>query len=350
MTFPTGPKIPNNRSTDRAGVGAAFRFFEANGCIFHEIPQQHDFGKDAYVDIAQDGIVTPICIALQIKSGNSYRTASGDYSIPLNQHSHTWRYSTVPVFGVVFDPDDQKLRWVDVTGYLRQEMGVSAGSVPIGRNDVLDRESLMSMLVPAAAKYAFPAGGSTAINLLSENDEIQVGAVFDAWALGRGDARYLILLRRVVLDLRRSATRRAIELLAHATPHPGIFWTKNNWILENIASQARESFIWSVAEIVHLFSALDPGEQGRGTLGQHLFSLLTKDRTTPENVIMALGEFVNRNDIERAAAMMITALHLVPDPRSYLARALRTYPEMRDDEWFSSVERALDEDNRFTLY
>ena len=31
------------------------RFFERHGCVFQEVAQQNDFGKDAYVDIGDDG-------------------------------------------------------------------------------------------------------------------------------------------------------------------------------------------------------------------------------------------------------------------------------------------------------
>ncbi len=87
-------------------MNAAQAFFERNGCVFQEVERQNDFGKDGYVDIGEDGVVTFLCAALQIKSGKSYRTANGDYSVPVNGHAETWRRSTIPVFGLVYDPDD----------------------------------------------------------------------------------------------------------------------------------------------------------------------------------------------------------------------------------------------------
>ena len=104
-------KLSDERATGRRGINAAQAFFEQNKCVFQEVAQQNDFGKDAYVDLGNDdGIVTCLCAALQIKSGPSYRTTSGNYIVPLDGHADDWRDSTVPVFGLVFDPDEDVLR------------------------------------------------------------------------------------------------------------------------------------------------------------------------------------------------------------------------------------------------
>jgi len=103
----------SSRVTSRDGVNAAQIFFEHYGCTFQEVGQQHDFGKDAYVDLADATGITPLCVALQIKAGMSYRTAKGDYVVLVESHADLWRRSTVPVFGIVRDPDDGQLRWAD---------------------------------------------------------------------------------------------------------------------------------------------------------------------------------------------------------------------------------------------
>lgn len=128
------PKIGLNRNIERQGVNAVQEFFERNNSIFQEIAQQNDYGKDAYIDLTQGDYVSPLCIAVQIKSGNSYRTPKGDYFIPVNHHAITWRNSTVPVFGIVYDPDDLQLRWIDITAYLRQHSMQDGGSIPVSKN------------------------------------------------------------------------------------------------------------------------------------------------------------------------------------------------------------------------
>ena len=43
--------VPRSRITAREGVNAAQSLFDACGCVFQEVAQQNDFGKDAYVDL-----------------------------------------------------------------------------------------------------------------------------------------------------------------------------------------------------------------------------------------------------------------------------------------------------------
>ena len=58
-------KAPTTRTTSRDGVNAAQAFFEHNGCVFQEVAQQNDFGKDGYVDLSDDRFITHLCIAVQ---------------------------------------------------------------------------------------------------------------------------------------------------------------------------------------------------------------------------------------------------------------------------------------------
>lgn len=63
-------KVPENRKITREG-GNSKAFFEWHDCVCVEIPQQDDIGKDAYIDIGKSSKLTPLCAALQIRSGES---------------------------------------------------------------------------------------------------------------------------------------------------------------------------------------------------------------------------------------------------------------------------------------
>jgi hypothetical protein len=138
----SGPRISANSTTAKDGINAVRTFFEHNQCVFQEVAQQNDFGKDGYLDLSEGGVVTFLCAAVQIKSGITYRAASGDYFIPVETHANTWRRSTVPVFGLVYDPADGLIRWVDLTGYLRGNPEQTSGNVPVSRRHTLDALSL----------------------------------------------------------------------------------------------------------------------------------------------------------------------------------------------------------------
>ena len=194
-------------------MNTARLFFEHHACRFQEIDQQQDIGKDAYVDLADKAGITPLCVALQIKSGVSYRTNKSDYLVPVEHHANLWRRSTVPVFGIVHDPNDFQLRWVDLTGYLRAHPDQAGGNIPVAGRQMLDELTLREAFTNAVRAYGARGTTDLALNLLS-SDLFQTGAVYDAWALSRSDPKYLLLLRRFLMDLQPEATRRSIWLLS----------------------------------------------------------------------------------------------------------------------------------------
>ena len=158
-------KTRDEQVTADDGVNAARTFFMHNRCKFQEIDAQNDFGKDVYVDVATNGVVSYLCVALQIKSGVSYRTAKGDYFIPVGDHAESWRLHTIPVFGVVYDPDDTLMRWVDITGYLRAHPHQDGGNIPVSRDSVLTIAGLAGefreVIIPYVGRF-----GTIALNLL----------------------------------------------------------------------------------------------------------------------------------------------------------------------------------------
>jgi hypothetical protein len=324
--------------------------FERNGYVFQEVSQQNDFGKDAYVDITHDGCFSPLCVAVQIKSGSSYRSSSGDYFIPLDQHAHTWRNSTVPVFGIVFDPEDGLLRWLDLTGYLRTHPTQNNGRVTVHRDSLLTDDSLAGGFADAVGSYAKPGQSEIAMSLLSDDPATQDEAVIDAWALGRGDARFLTLLRRLIVHLDVRATRRAIWTLSHATPHPDIFWTADNWIPDAIKRQVQTSFRWSAEEIEHMFLAIGSDEWGRGTLGQSLHMLLLLDAFVWQSLDSAIFNLLARSELERAVLVVWVVLASADDPLGTLNGIVERHPPLLQSEWVREISVALTECNEFDIY
>jgi hypothetical protein len=81
--------VPPNSSRiiSRDGVNTARLFFEHHSCRFQEIDQQ----QDVYVDLVDEAGITPLCVALPIKSGVSYRTGKADYTVPVEHHTDLWR-------------------------------------------------------------------------------------------------------------------------------------------------------------------------------------------------------------------------------------------------------------------
>lgn len=343
-------RVPSTRAMALEGVNAARTLFESNECIFQEINQQNDFGKDAYVDLTVSGVVTPVCVALQIKAGASYKSVDGDYRLPLGGHADSWRRSTVPVFGLIYDPADCLLRWVDLTSYLRANPEKEDGHVKVPRRAVLDREGLLGEFAAAASKYTLQRTGSIALQLLSGGDQ-QWEAVFDAFALGRSDPRYLVLLRRLLIELEPRAARQAIFFLSHAAPHPDIFWIKDkNWIPPLVEQRVQESFRWLSEEVAHMLSIVGAEDWGRGTLGQSLDVLLYEDPDVLSKLRAAVTLLLEAGEVDNAVRAVTLVLSHSRDETRELSLLLHAHPELSDDEWFASIAAEVRETGRFNLY
>lgn len=339
---------PENRKTTREGVNAAQTLFEASGCIFQPVSQENDFGKDAYVDLVNDRAVSPLCIAVQIKSGLSYRREDGTHFIPVGKHAVAWRDSTVPVFGVVYDPEDLQLRWVDLTGYLRDNTLSDEARIPVKREAVLTVRTLIRDLSAAASRYAV-SEAPIALKLLSENAEMQRNAVYDIWALGRHDARYLLLLRRLLIELDKRSTRLTIGILSHATAHPDIFWNADNWIPQSVKARIQPSFRWSSREVVHMLHAIDHDEWGRGSIRQSMQMLLLQDPDALTALRGAVTDLMAAKQSDRAAQGIVMALAFTDDPRSELWTFTELFPTLADNDWLNELKLVLAENNQFDL-
>ncbi|MGH9764156.1 MAG: DUF4365 domain-containing protein [Blastocatellia bacterium] len=344
------PRIQPQVITSKDGVNAVKAFLEHQGCVFQEVFQQNDYGKDGYVDIGECGDFTFLCAALQIRSGSSHRTRKGNYLIDVKNHATTWRRSTIPVFGLVYDPDDRLIRWVDLTGYLRAHPEQMAGAVPVSGRQILDVTSLRGAFKAAINAYVGDGSGGLALNLLSPGP-LQTDAVYDAWALSRSDPKYLLIMRRFIMDLETEALRRAIFLLSHAGSHPNILWTKDNWISQFVEAQILPTFRWAPEEIVRMLQAVDYSEWGYGTLGECLDVLFYADVHIVEKLRIAIRLLLKDDrDTTYAVRAATVALSHVRDKRTELSSLSQSFPVLLEHEWFQAVSEAIKESGKYSLY
>lgn len=132
-------RVLPTRKTERAGVNEFRALMESAGHIVQEIDGGNDYGEDCYLSFTQNGERTGDIVAVQVKSGTTYRRSVG-YGISCRDHVQDWTRSRIPIIGVVYDPDFRKLFWVNLTEYLLHELerGRSPKSVPIGETAFLD--------------------------------------------------------------------------------------------------------------------------------------------------------------------------------------------------------------------
>jgi hypothetical protein len=347
------PKLRANRVAERAAVAATMAFFEANHCVFQEVSGANDYGKDAYVDLTFGDQVTGLCAALQIKGGESYRRAGGGYAVPLDDdHAEVWRTSTVPIFGIVHDPSDGKLRWCNVSEFLNSpEGGRLPRSVPVEASALLNEAALHREFAAAVERARVLKADHALLQVLSESEQVSLWAIRDCLALGRADARVLIGLRYLVRALSPRALHNAIIVLSHATPHPDIFWHPRNWIPPHVEEQIKVHFRWCAEEVVEFLKLCPLETFTRGALGQSLYMLLIEDPDKKATMRKACILALEAGHAETA----YTALYLWlcwerKNAQAAYASFAAEHPQIREIEDIEDFENVLLEDGELSLF
>ena len=302
-----GKKGRSNRPTERKGVRAAQGLFEDAGFLFQEVDLANDIGKDAYVDLAENDRFAGEMIAIQVKSGEKYRSGQ-NYKVPCNANDAAlWRGSVVPIIGIVYDLDAGTLHWADLTRWAKQQSKNPPASCPVPRENLLSQPTLdvfVRLMRSRLREFAEPP----VLDLVAEDATVQARAVWDCWALGRRDPRPLILLRaslRWLVEV--EALWPAIHILSLATAHPDVFWSEENRLPQKTRDRLYASFRWSLEEVGLLLGAPTGEMWERGDLGQSVYMLLIAD-SDHEAKIRRVIEYTSNEDVAWAGTMILVSL------------------------------------------
>ncbi|MFI1843302.1 DUF4365 domain-containing protein [Streptomyces microflavus] len=294
---PKRKRLRNTRRTEREGVNALRAFLEDQDCVVQEVDTANDFGKDLLVDLTKNHEITGETIAIQVKSGKSF-SQRGHWGIPASSADlHTWYESSTPIYGVIFDPAEREFHWINLSSYVHEHMDALQDHKNVGKQKSQSGIRFKGHFVSTPEKqtltqeswenfagevrgYIHRFGGRTLLDLMSEDMSAQISAVHDCFALGRGDARALLLLRHTITKLSNYALAQALHVLSHCASNPDIPWNERNWIPQNITKQVNASFNWSPEEILHMIRQVEEtGSAGvsaweRGGYGQSLVVLI----------------------------------------------------------------------------
>ena len=344
-------KLRKNHSTERAGVNAVRALFEASGHVFQEVDLGNDYGKDAYVDLVDGQQVTGVCVSLQIKSGESYRRASG-YAIPVDDHEDIWRSSTLPLAGIVHDPSSGLLSWGSITTFLHEHPHALPATVPISVENLLTRETLESHFTPFFRTLAAQRSGALALlQVCSEREDLCAAAIMDCFAAGRSEPRVFVVLRYLLPKLSGKLLRLAIRILARLTPHPDIFWRPSNWVREEVCEAVKPCFRWSVDEITRMMSLHEFAELQRGGDGQNMYMLLTRDPEVETKIVeVAVRAVRNKNEDLAWGALYLAVYWAGTEGGGKLRELFGIEPAFRDLDMASELEELLSKQGRVMLF
>ena len=124
---------------ERLGVNAVERFFLSMNWLFRE-QQISDYGIDAHAEPKNGDHPTGQLIALQIKSGKSFfRKRGGNYVFYGEaRHLEYWTQHALPVFIVIYDPDEDVALWQKIDRQLVTHHTNERWSIDIPPGNVLD--------------------------------------------------------------------------------------------------------------------------------------------------------------------------------------------------------------------
>lgn len=314
-------------------------FFEDHACVVQPVSGENDFGKDLYVDLTRGSVVTGISFAVQVKTGVSFRAASG-YRIPIKQHLECWSKSTIPILGIVHDPTSNASFWVNITSHLRARDDDDA-YVPVPQENRLSADALPSIEASVNEAARSLAGRHPLVGIWSDSDMEVEQSIWDCFALGRHDARVLLGLRAALPLLRDDVLPQAIRVLAAMTAHPDILRTEDTWVGEPVTRRVRLAYRWTVQEIVRMTRAPDDWE--RGTLGQDVLMLLAAD---PDAAVKTLAAMRSDHGDDDNLSWMLFCLFLHfsrHDSAEELAPYLDEFPTIRQNKVLAEVLDLIDE-------
>ncbi len=355
-------KRKRSQSTSRNGINFVRNIVERQNSTFQEIALHNDLGNDAYIEFVVEENSTGCCIALQIKSGTSYRTTSGQYAFQADrEHFEYWASHTLPVLAVIFDPEKEKAVWTDITDYLRLNPSlITTGPYRIsaGHDFSVSTFSIFrSHCLGYRDSYSREQNLGRALESFSRRDD--TGRCFDGlralFAYHRHQPTTWYYLISCISNYKEHPILPSLILrLCHVPGHGDIFWGKENIIDEEVRRTAllfmKERF--DRKDALTLLSVIDESGIDRGTIGQCVHALVDTMSNTAD--IMESIAIDDSQDIRTRHSAILFAVSAAQSQGKENAIKLlkRIHPSIKSD--FSDVadwlEGSLREYGYVSLY
>lgn len=345
-----------SRARGKAGQRAVEAALEAANLVVQLVDTENDIGRDAFVEMVDGTDVTGGVVCIQVKSGPSY-FHDDRWVIPGRPEDFLlWQESTVPFMGIAHDPATGALRWVDlsyaarisdpyVSPRAKGPFGLDAVPIPEANRLDLDPTEFVASAHAAVGRIA----GIPARALLSDDAGIVEVGVADAFAHARQDVTALLLVGALFRRLPKGARGLALTVLAMATRHPDIGWTRGNWIPDGIKREFEARCRWSRDDVEAILEMIDERGIERGSVGQNVFHVLELDRSLGDRL------FEVASDTKRASGARFWAAAILLYQAEYdapllLARMRRRAPDLAGLDGFSELASVIQEHGCVDLF
>lgn len=313
----------------------------------------------------QDEEPTGCCIAVQIKSGDSYVKSNGDFFLKANKdHFEYWYSHALPIATVVYSPERDYAVWADITEYLSQHSNV----VETGPYNIE---------IPASQEFSSTTFERFASHFLKylEPYRHKFGVALEKFADRENSRNCLDGIKYLFSFQRQSVTgwyyviscfqnfRRhrllfqLIDMLAYLPGHEDIFWHKDNMIQDQTRDAAldflKERF-GRVEVLTMLEAVTDGGGFARGAIGQRVLVIVSYVRDR-EKVLESIAFDPEIDEDVRYWALLLLVYFMqhgdsgTEECMRIVARHQHLFPDGETAELVSGIQEELKTYRRFHL-
>lgn len=270
-----------SRATERDGVNHVSRVVEGHNSIFHEIDQRNDMGLDGYIEFLTGEDATGCCIGVQIKSGASYvRREKQEFVLQADRdHFRYWQSHSLPIAAILYDPEQGKGAWCDITAHLaahpeRVAQGPYSIHVPFAQE--FERATFADFRAYCLAYQTTYSDltrfGRALANFASiESPKICLDGLRALFSFHRQKAASWYYLVNSFRNFRGHPFRYEMaRILSFLPGHGDIFWGDYNHIDQKVRDYGLSVIArdYGPAEVRLLLECIDEDGIDRGTIGQ----------------------------------------------------------------------------------
>lgn len=306
------PKRQRINATERKGVNYVRGIVEAANSVFREIDRAGDYGHDAFVLLVDGEAVTPVEIAVQIKSGRSFcRPRDCRFSASPAQLGF-WAGHGLTTLGVIYDPDADCAWWVDLTEEAKARkatVGSCTIAFPKARWNRFDDHGFRNVLLPALLGTAPRLELALAMDWARDSDlethDLGVRVLLARHREAAGTWEVLFQeFRQRGRDVSFGVIRGLIRIMGHTDD--GYFSDEVPWWIRE--PRQAEILAFGKTQLADLLSFV--GDQGfeRGTAGWGLFAIVPPHPRGLQLLADVASDPHEAADV-RAAARHMLAIH-----------------------------------------
>jgi hypothetical protein len=266
---------------EKEGVNFVRGVVESANCIFHEIHRENDFGNDAIIELVDKEEVKGICIAAQIKSGDSYCTQS-TCSIPADRaHFEYWAGHSLPIIGIVYDPSIKLAFWTSITQYLENHPHATEKgpyTITFSKDELskFDGDIFTSLFIPIFLQKPVDFSYEKSVEWAQDDDHRKhlFGIISLMNAYREKPESWDVLFEIFHQKPFDKIHPRLIYYLGLSTSHQDIFWHAGNKISNRIQEYVKSKIRqFKRQDVIKLLEFIGEDGVGRGTLGQHVLEI-----------------------------------------------------------------------------